>query len=84
MEGLRSSVCNAAINAPVEFGGLGYTSLVSLGPQIFTSSFLKRFLFGDPQVRSVTSLAWFKECSRLSDTDHPTASIVVSPFYSAN
>ena len=35
MEGLRSSVCNAAINAPVEFGGLGYTSVFPCTPDLY-------------------------------------------------
>ena len=77
----RSSFSNAAIHAPVDFGGFGCPNFAIAGPLRFTTNFLLRSFLSDPHIKTSQWELLYRECARLHSL-HPsnsTTDILLNP-----
>ena len=77
----RSSFSNAAIHAPLDFGGFGCPNFSIVGPLRFTTNFIFRLFLSDSHVKVSQWEVLYRECCRLhyNNPTHSVMNIIVNP-----
>jgi hypothetical protein len=78
-EGLRASICNAAVHANKPLGGLGYMDMAHAQLIAYVPAYLRRLFLADREVQGAERCALMSECLRLSSEDASARELWASP-----